>query len=266
MKNVSVIIPTWNRSKLVNKAIISVLSQTVAPLEILVCDDGSTDNTFEMVKSLNNPKVKWIAGKHSGLPAVVRNRGIKESKGDWLAFLDSDDWWEKDKLERQLKLVKKLQVKVICSNAYVINPHSNKKEGLYFSNKEVKDVLGFNELLTNNFIICSSMLIEKRLVEECGAFPEEPTLKAIEDYALWLRISTKTKIVYSNKPLVNYFNDPNNSIRKAWHDAKLQKKMILKDLFKWLTSYSNKNNINVFFIIKTLIQYFKNVSIFLKTG
>lgn len=256
MKTISVIIPTWNRRKTIKKAILSVLNQTMPPFEILVCDDGSTDNTFEMVKSLVNPKVKWIAGKHSGLPAVARNRGIKESKGDWLAFLDSDDWWEKDKLERQLKLVKKLQVKAVCSNAYVVNLHSDKKERLYFLKAEVKNVFGFNELLKTNFVICSSIFVEKRLIIECGGFPEEPTLKAIEDYALWLRISTKTKIAYSNKPLVNYFNDSDNSIRSVWQNVKLQKKMILKNLFKWLT---RRNNINVLFIIKTMVQHIRNV-------
>lgn len=233
MINVSVIIPTWNRVSTIKRAIDSALNQSISVLEVLVCDDGSTDNTFEIVKSLNNPKIKWISGEHSGLPAVVRNRGIRESKGEWLAFLDSDDWWEKDKLERQFELVKKLQVKAICSNAYVINPHSNKGERLYFSNKEVKDVFGFNELLTNNSIICSSMLADKQLVMDCGGFPEDSALKAIEDYALWLRLSTKTKIGYSNMPLVNYFNDPGNSIRKVWSDARLQKKIVFRNFLKW---------------------------------
>lgn len=91
--SVSVIIPTWNRELRLKKTIESVLVQTLFPLEILVCDDGLTDNTFEIVKSLNHSKVKWILGEHSGLPAVARNRGIRESKGEWLAFLDSDDWW-----------------------------------------------------------------------------------------------------------------------------------------------------------------------------
>lgn len=259
MKKVSVIIPTWNSRTTILKAILSILSQTMPPFEILVCDDGSTDNTSGIVNSLNNPKVKWIAGKHSGLPAVARNRGIRESKGEWLAFLDSDDWWEKNKLERQLELVKKLKVKAVCSNAYVVSPHSNKKQGLYFSNKEVKDVFGFNELLKANFVICSSMLIEKQLVLDCGGFPKEPALKAIEDYALWLRVSTRTKIAYSNKPLVSYFNDPDNSIRSVWRNVKLQKKTILKEIFKWLTRNINKNSKNLLFLIKTLIQYFKSV-------
>lgn len=259
MGKISVIIPTYNRKTEIIRAIDSVLAQTVKPHEILICDDGSTDNTFETVKSLNNPKVKWIPGGHSGLPAVVRNRGIKECKGEWLAFLDSDDWWEKDKLERQLELVEKLQVKAVCSNAYVVNPNSKIRKRLYFSKTKVKDFIGFNELLKTNYIICSSFLVEKRLVIECGGFPKDPALKAIEDYALWLKMSTKTQVAYSNKPLVYYFNDPANSIRSVWQNVKLQKKVVLKDLFKWLTRNTNKNNKNVSFRIKTLMHYFKNV-------
>lgn len=233
MINVSVIIPTWNREQLIKNAIVNALNQTVSPLEILICDDGSTDDTFETVKSLNNSKIKWISGEHSGLPAVVRNRGIRESKGEWLAFLDSDDWWEKDKLERQLELVKKLQVKAVCSNAYVVNPQSGKKEGLYFPEAKIKEIIGFSKLLRTNQVICSSMLVDKQLVMDCGGFPEDSALKAIEDYALWLRLSTKTKIGYSNKPLVNYFNDPGNSIRKVWSNARLQKKIVLRNFLKW---------------------------------
>lgn len=256
---VSVIIPTWNREKTIKKAVLSALNQKLPPFEILVCDDGSTDNTYEIIKSIKDKKVKWIPGRHSGLPAVVRNRGIKESRGAWLAFLDSDDWWEKDKLEKQLNLVNKMQIKAVCTNAYVVNPHNDKKKKLYFSNKEVKDVIGFNELLKTNFIICSSMLVEKQLVLDCGGFPEEPALKAIEDYALWLRISTKTNIAYSDKPLVNYFDNLANSIRKVWNDARMQKKIVLQNFLKW----SHKNFVHdrklIIFIVKALMEHTKGV-------
>jgi len=257
-----VIIPTWNRANLLKRAIQSTLNQSLPPLEILVCDDGSTDNTCEIVKSLNNPKVRLIIGQHSGLPAIVRNRGIKESRGEWLAFLDSDDWWEKDKLKKQLKLIKRTQIKAVCSNACVINSHIGKKERLYFPKAEVNNVFGFNELLTNNFIICSSFFVEKRLVEECGGFPEEPTLKAIEDYALWLRLSTKTKVAYSDKPLVNYFNDYENSVRNVWQNVKLQKKMVLQNFLKWLIKNFNKDNKQTIFLIKALIQYARDVAFY----
>lgn len=261
MENVSVIIPTWNRKKTLRKAIKSALSQTLSVFEVLVCDDGSTDDTYQAIKSIKDKRVKWISGKHTGLPAVVRNRGIKRSKGDWIAFLDSDDWWEKDKLEKQLELVKKLQVKAVCSNACVVNFLNGKKERLYFSKAEVKDVFGFNELLATNLIICSSFIGEKNLIIESGGFPEDPKLKAIEDYALWLRLSTKTKIAYCSESLVRYSNDPDNSIRRVCNDVKLQKKAVLKNFLKWSFQKLIYNRKQIAYIIFSLMKYAKEMVI-----
>jgi glycosyltransferase involved in cell wall biosynthesis len=257
---ISVIIPTWNRSGLISKAIISALNQTISPTEVLVCDDASTDDTYELVKSLNSPRVKWIPGKHSGLPAVVRNRGIKVSKGDWLAFLDSDDWWEKDKLERQIELIKKMQVAASCTNAYVINPHNCDRKRLYFAKKEVKSVIGLNELQTTNLVICSSFLVKKELVEICGGFPEEPKLKAVEDYALWLRLSIKTQFAYSPKPLVNYYNDKINSIRNSFQNADLQKKAVFWNFSKWSAKKYNKNQKQLSYIFNALMKNDSNTA------
>ncbi len=251
--NISVIIPVYNEEKVIADCLSSLQKQTVKT-EIIVVDDGSTDKTESVVKSLNSPLVKWISRKHSGLPAVVRNRGIKKSNGNWLAFLDSDDSWNKDKLERQLELVNKLQLKASCTNAHIINPLGGKKNGLYFSEKEVKNIIDFSELLTTNFVICSSLLVEKDLVEECGKFPEEPKLKAIEDYALWLRLSTKTRIAYLPKPLVNYFDDKKNGIRNVWQDVKLQKKVVFQNFLEWSVRNFTKNQKQLFFIFKALGQ------------
>ncbi len=90
---VSVIIPTWNAAATIKTAVLSALRQTYPPLEILVCEDGSTDNSKEIVESLNDARVRWLTGPHAGQPAIPRNRGIRKATGQWLAFLDSDDEW-----------------------------------------------------------------------------------------------------------------------------------------------------------------------------
>ena len=102
---VSVVIQTWNRAELISSAIESVLNQTLQPIEILICDDGSTDETFRIVDSfaIKDSRVKWVPGKRSGFAAAPRNRGLFEAKGDWIAFIDSDDVWRKDKLMLQLE-------------------------------------------------------------------------------------------------------------------------------------------------------------------
>ena len=83
---VSVIIPTWNRANTIEKAVRSALNQTMPDMEALVCDDGSTDDTFRIVNSIADPRVKWIGGAHAGIPAVPRNRGIAEADVAWYLF------------------------------------------------------------------------------------------------------------------------------------------------------------------------------------
>jgi teichuronic acid biosynthesis glycosyltransferase TuaG len=117
--SVSVIIPCWNNESTIKMAINSALNQTLLPEEILVCDDGSTDKTEKAVKTFHSPLVKWLdTKKHSGRPAVPRNRGLKKAKGEWLAFLDADDTWLPDKLKEQIVAAEETRCLAVCSNAY----------------------------------------------------------------------------------------------------------------------------------------------------
>lgn len=253
METVSVIIPTYNREKTIKRAIESALNQTFSLLEVLVCDDGSTDKSREIVEKIKDARVEWLEGKHSGLPAVARNRGIKKSKGKWIAFLDSDDWWEKDKLQKQLKLAETTHFGVVCSNAYTIKPDS--KHRPYFNKSEVDYKIGFSDLIKANLVICSSVLVEKKLIYECGGFPEEFVMRAVEDYALWLRVATKSKFGYCNEPLLNYTDEPKSSLRYAQLKLKLNYKVVLQNFLKWSFKESINDNKQIPYIIKSLIKY-----------
>lgn len=244
---ISVIVPTWNRAHLLKKAIQSALNQTLAPLEIIVSDDGSTDNSYYVVKSLKNHKIKWITANHVGLPAVVRNRAIKESKGEWLAFLDSDDEWFPEKLEKQLALAKRKGSLAICSNAYSLNSKNERKEYLSFS----KNTINFSDLLNVNYVICSSAIIHRSLLFKCFGFPEISALKTWQDYAFWLRISTQSTFAYLSEPLVLYFDDPSKSNRKFTKNPYLQKKIILENFLDW----SQKNNLSFSYKIRAIKHY-----------
>lgn len=247
---VSVIIPTWNRAHSLKKAIQSALDQSPTPLEVLVSDDGSTDDSYHVIRSFKNPKIKWITANHIGLPAVVRNRAIKESKGEWLAFLDSDDEWLPKKLEKQLALAKKTGYLAICSNAYSINKKGGKKKYLTYS----KNTIAFSDLLNVNFVITSSVIIHRSLLAKCLGFPEIPEMKTGEDYSFWLRVATQTNFAYLKKPLVNYNDDPENSIRKFTKNTYLQKKVILRDFLQW----DWKNKINSKYLLGALYCYLKS--------
>ena len=122
---ISVIIPTYNR---LNKGLIdclhSVLNQKFKPYEIIIVDDGSTDGTRDYFeKQIFQKKVNYHFINHTGNPAYVRNYGIKRSKGNYIAFIDSDDVWLKHKLFEQIKIIKSKKCKFVCSNAYLSNNH-----------------------------------------------------------------------------------------------------------------------------------------------
>lgn len=270
VSNVSVIIPTCNRADTIKRAVRSALNQTCSPLEVLVCDDGSTDNSHDVIQSINDPRVTWIPGTHSGLPAVPRNRGIKESKGEWLAFLDSDDEWLPEKLEKQLSLLQKHNRKAACSNAYRF-VHGKGIEGDLVEWK--KESINFDDLLKLNHVICSSAIVHRSLFNEITGFSEKPELKAIEDYALWLFLTTKTDFAFVNESLLIYYDDPLNSIRRNDIDVWAQRRIVLANLKKlgqnhnvavnylkkidkeYLIALFNSNKI----VIKNFIRHLKTV-------
>lgn len=233
MAKISVIIPTWNRAHIIEKAIQSVLSQTVPVSEILVCDDGSTDNTLELIHSLTatHPNIRWIPGKRGGRPAIPRNRGIKAAGGDWLAFLDSDDYWLPHKLEEQLNLLTDRNLRAVCSNAFRYLPGEGITTNLLDWDKPG---ITFADLLTGNLVICSSALIHRSLIDSAVGFPENPNLTALEDYAFWLRITVNAEFGYLNEPLLVYLDDPQKSLRgTATQDVELQRKYVFRDLMLW---------------------------------
>jgi teichuronic acid biosynthesis glycosyltransferase TuaG len=227
---VSVIIPTWNRARTIGNAIQSVLKQSVPPIEILVCDDGSTDDTQSIVKEFENSRIRWLPGSRSGRPAVPRNRGVVASKGEWLAFLDSDDTWLPGKLERQLKAVSGEGCKASCTNAlrYV---QGKEKDGSLLSWR--KNRIKFEDLVEENVVVCSSALVHRSLLNEAIGFPEETSLRALEDYALWLRISIQTDFVFIPEAEVIYWDDAESSLRANSEKVLVQRRRVLENLRRW---------------------------------
>lgn len=232
MDEISVIIPTWNNSTTLEKAIKSALEQTLPPLEVLVCDDGSTDESFGIVDSINDPRVQWINGNHSGKPAIPRNRGIQVSRGEWLAFLDSDDEWLPEKLEKQIAHANKKGCDAACSNAIRYVPLQGHL-GAYYK-YIIGEVISFPTLLQNNYVICSSVLIKRNIVDKCNGFPEDRTVNTVEDYALWLRTATVTNFAYVKEPQLIYRDEPEASIRAYSPTVWEQRINILTLFISWV--------------------------------
>lgn len=197
---VAVVIPAYNASPFLENAIASVRGQTLAPerLEVVVVDDVSTDGTPELVEGLG---IRCIRQPQNGGPASARNRGVKETTAPWIAFLDADDAFLPDKLERQLALLSRGDVVGCCSNAWVI------RDGRREHPKNTADVpatLTFRTLLQQNPIICSTVTVRRDAFDAAGGFDEDRTLIATEDYDLWLRLARIGRLAYVAAPLAEY--------------------------------------------------------------
>ncbi len=215
LPTISVILPTYNRAHTLRRAIDSVLSQTVHDVELLVCDDGSTDDTAAMVAALAavDSRIRWLPGVHTGLPAFPRNRGLASARGTWLAFIDSDDCWRGNKLEQQLGRLRESGYRACCTNAFrQVAPGVTGERY-----QELKpDTICFRELCALNTIVTSSVLFHRALLPIVTGFPELEALRGCgEDYALWLRIASLTPFAYIDTPLLDYLMDAPDSVRLA---------------------------------------------------
>jgi len=200
---VSVIIPTYNRAHLIGKSIKSVLNQTYQDFEIIVIDDGSTDNTEETVKSFNNFKIRYICHTNNQGVSVARNTGIRASRGKYIALLDSDDKWLPEKLDKQIKTFKSElpEVGVVYSNVLYID-ESGKNMNKLGNPKKVEGYI-YEDLLGENYVGTSStLLIKKECFNRVGLFDD--LLKAQQDWDMWVRIAKYYRFALIKIPLVKY--------------------------------------------------------------
>ena len=207
---VSVIIPTYERPSKTLRAVKSVISQTYKNYEIIVIDDGSSQESFNLLKkNLSDLEIQLLRIERSNQPGIVRNVGAKMAKGKWLAFLDSDDQWHPDKLSLQIDVVNSLNVKAIATIGSIVNTHSN--GDLLISN--APKIVTHLQLLRRNWIITSSVLIERDLYEQVGGMAEAYSVRGAEDYATWLKISSRVDWYVIKQPLVLYSDNSSDSIR-----------------------------------------------------
>ena len=197
---VSIIIPTYNGSHFIKETIQSVICQTYPNIEIIVIDDGSTDNTPEIVKSINDPRIIYIRQENAGV-SMARNHGISISKGDYIAFLDHDDLWLPHKLERQMLLFKENpMIAMVYSDTFIIKDN-NFIIGIY--SQKIKFFRGtiFKDLFLSCFITILTVVIKKTVFLEVGPFLP---FKICEDYDIFLKCAAKYPIDYIDEPLAKY--------------------------------------------------------------
>lgn len=216
-ETVSIVIPTYNRLHQTSRAIDSCLVQSHSKIQIIVVDDGGNPSEFNELKSqyTEEPKVAFYSIQHTGHPGKVRNVGIQNSTGSWVAFLDSDDVWEPQKLEKQLAAARITNARAICANAF-----KGVSEALLLSERKSK-FYSINDLLSENYIITSSVLITRDLLEEIGGTVDKSNAVGTEDYATWLRVSAKVDWLYLSEGLVRYELRSEDSLKFSIHVSQI---------------------------------------------
>lgn len=217
---VSIIVPTYNRAHVIKRAIDSILRQTYSSYEIIVVDDGSTDETASVISGINDARLRFIALEENKGVAHARNVGIRAAAYDYIAFLDSDDEWLPDKLELQMdKMMNSVNQfgMVYCRMGGMLRdgtgrfvcPHQD------FG----KEMLGgdlFRQLLYRNVIGTPSMVVRRECLEQVGGFKE--TLQCLEDWELILRIARQWKIGFVDEILVEVHKMAGGvSTNTAWY-------------------------------------------------
>jgi glycosyltransferase involved in cell wall biosynthesis len=200
---VSVVIPTYNSGRLVVEAIASALAQTHQPAEVIVVDDGSTDDTRARMAAFESP-VRYVYQENQGV-AAARNRGIREATGEFVAFLDADDVWHPRKLEIQLECLRRNPELGLVGTSTVDWPNEPFPSGERFANPEPA-LVRLKDLVVRNQFVTSSVLVRRPVLDRIGEF--DRALHGPEDYDLWLRVAQATAVANLPLPLTGYRDVP----------------------------------------------------------
>lgn len=200
----SVVIPTYNHAHFLERALQSVVNQTFTDWEIIIIDNHSEDNTDLIVEKFKDPRVRFFKINNNGIIAASRNKGINEANGEWIAFLDSDDYWDPRKLQSCLEVISD-EVDFIYHDLKVVG----QKENLFsWSSDKTRQTKGkplIDMLLNGNLIGNSSVVVRRVLIEKAGLLEEDPQMIGAEDFNAWLKIAELTdKFLYLPKFLGFY--------------------------------------------------------------
>ena len=176
MKKITAIIPIHNSSKHIKQCIESVLNQTYKNIELILIDDASTDNSVELVKNIKDNRIKLIELKENSGAAVARNKGIEEATGDYICFLDSDDYWLPNKLERQIKFIEENNYTFIYAGYDYFKNGKRKKA-------KVPKSMNYNQLLKNHAIFTSTVMLNMTHLKKEDIYM--PNLRRGQDYGAW---------------------------------------------------------------------------------
>lgn len=241
----SIIIPTYRRVDSTRRAIQSCLAQTYNRLEIIVVNDDLDDIKFEELKASfsHDPRVAFYSISHTGHPGKVRNAGIRYSIGEFVAFLDSDDYWNAKKIEIQMERMSDGEFDAVCTNAFISGTNQ-----LLITSKIRKEITLWH-LLSENLVVNSSVLIRRHLLIKVGGVVESGSVLGAEDYATWLRIATISSWGYISEGLVHYEAASSDSLKFSSEVSHLFSKTHgILDFIEWKKFNSGQMKVSRIFL------------------
>jgi glycosyltransferase involved in cell wall biosynthesis len=200
---VSVILPVYNRESSISRAIESVLTQTYRSIELIVIDDGSTDDTMQVLERFGS-RIMVLRQAHAGA-YVARNFGMRHARGEFVAFIDSDDVWLPDRLSSQLPLMSRQEVGLVFGDAIHVTPGARTRLTCFRVSPPRRGRVAA-EFAWSNFVPTVTVLVRRSCLDEIGGFPLAGALSA--DYLTWFRIALRHDLDYVDAPVAEYTVHP----------------------------------------------------------
>lgn len=203
---VSIITPSYKSEKFISQTIESVLIQTYENWEMIIVDDVSPDNSNDIIEKYikKDSRIKLIKLENNSGPAVARNRAIQEAKGRYIAFLDADDLWHPEKLQKQISFMNANNYELTYTNYETMNENGDKLNSLIISPNK----LSYNQLLKSNKIGCLSAIYDTKRIGKIYM----PLIKKRQDYGLWLRVLKKIDYAYNVNEVLGTYRIMSNSV------------------------------------------------------
>jgi len=248
---VSVVMPAYNCAKYVTEAIDSVIKQTYTNWELIVVDDCSTDNTFEVIAVLqsDNDKIRVYKNDVNSGVSATRNRGISESEGEWIAFLDSDDMWDEKKLDTQIRYAQVNKAGFIFTGVAYIDEDGNKYKWVF----EIPEKVAYKDLLKQNVISCSSVLLRKTCLQNAKMESD----RIHEDFCMWLKILKVEEFAFGvNEPLLIY-----RISRKSKSGNKVKSLKMAYETYRYIGLSPIVSCYYMFFYITRNVKKYRNIFI-----
>lgn len=220
----SIVIPLYNKAQYIHNAIQCILNQSFQHFEIIIVDDGSTDNSIQVVKTFCDSRISIIHQANSGV-SIARNNGVKHATYEHIAFLDADDWWDKYFLEEMYHLITLYpNAAIYGSNYFIVKNSLNHPTQIGLPSNFKIGYIDYIKTYSNTFWVpfnCSFVVVNKKAFENIGGFKHN--LKFGEDFDVWLQIALKYSVAYINKPLA-YSNQDSDPLNRALGSKKKWKK------------------------------------------